>query len=151
SNARTDRAFDKQGTERRNTVRFRTITTVAIISLSVCQVARAHPAKKTNTSLSCDDAVTCRQYNERRAQMNDESMHAVGQSQREPRSRVHAVAKVTVQSSEAKSYDQTPHPALMEINITEAFTGDLDGESTVRALQVQRDDKSASLVSVQRF
>ncbi len=39
----------------------------------------------------------------------------------------------------------------MEINISETFTGDLDGESTVRALQVQGHDKSASMVSVQRF
>ena len=80
-----------------------------------------------------------------------ESIHAVGQSQTEPRTRVHAAAKVTLHSSEAESYDQTPHPALMEINIIETFTGDIDGESTVRALQVVRDDKSGSLVSVQRF
>jgi hypothetical protein len=39
----------------------------------------------------------------------------------------------------------------MEIQLTETFTGDIDGESTVRALQVLRDDHSASLVSVQRF
>lgn len=71
-----------------------------------------------------------------------ESIHAVGQSQTEPPTRVHAAAKVTVHSSEAESYDQTPHPALIEINIIETFTGDIDGESTVRALQVVRDDKS---------
>ena len=39
----------------------------------------------------------------------------------------------------------------MEIRITETFTGDIDGKSPVRALQVQRDDKSASQISVQRF
>ena len=39
----------------------------------------------------------------------------------------------------------------MEIHLSETFTGDIDGESTVRALHLQRDDKSASLVSVQRF
>jgi len=39
----------------------------------------------------------------------------------------------------------------MEIFLNETFTGDLDGESPVRALQVVRDDHSASLVSVQRF
>jgi hypothetical protein len=32
-----------------------------------------------------------------------------------------------------------------------SFIGDIDGESPVRALQVLRDDYSASLVSVQRF
>ena len=65
--------------------------------------------------------------------------------------RARAVAKITVQSSEAKPYDQTASPALMEIQISETFTGDIDGESTVRALQVLRDDRSASMVSMQRF
>jgi hypothetical protein len=50
--------------------------------------------------------------------------------------RARAVAKVTVQSSEAKPYDQTAGPALMEVSIRERFTGDIDGESTVRASQV---------------
>ena len=39
----------------------------------------------------------------------------------------------------------------MEIRLSETFTGDIEGESPVRALQVLRDDHSASLVSVQRF
>jgi len=65
--------------------------------------------------------------------------------------RARAEAKITVQSSEARPYDQTTGPALMEVRLSETFTGDIDGESTVRALQVLRDDRSASLVSVQRF
>ena len=65
--------------------------------------------------------------------------------------RTRATAKVTVQSSEVKPYDQTTSPALTEIHITETFSGDIDGESTVRALALQRDDKSASQVSMQRF
>jgi hypothetical protein len=65
--------------------------------------------------------------------------------------RAHVEAKITVQSSEAKPYDQTASPALMEIRLSETFTGGMDGESPVRALQVLRDDKSASLVSMQRF
>jgi hypothetical protein len=84
--------------------------------------------------------------------MNDhESIRAIGQSQREPRTGERARAKITVQSSEAKPYDQTASPALMEIHLSETFTGDIDGESPVRALQVLRDDKSACLVSMQRF
>jgi len=39
----------------------------------------------------------------------------------------------------------------MEIRLNETFTGDIDGESSVRALQVLNDDQSASLVSMQRF
>lgn len=68
-----------------------------------------------------------------------------------PRTRAHATAKVTLQSSEAQPYDQTSGPALMEIHLNEKFTGDIDGESPVRALQVLRSDRTASLVSVQRF
>jgi hypothetical protein len=54
------------------------------------------------------------------------------------RTRAHATAKVTVQSSEAQPYDQTSGPAIMEIHLNEKFTGDIDGESPVRALQVLR-------------
>ena len=75
----------------------------------------------------------------------------VAQSQTGPRTRARANAKMTVQSSEAKPYDQTASPELMEIRLSETFSGDIDGESPVRALQVLRDDKSATLVSVQRF
>ena len=68
-----------------------------------------------------------------------------------PTTRVGAEAKITVQNSEAKPYDQSASPALTEIRLRETFTGDIDGESTVRALQVQREDRYASLVSIQRF
>ena len=77
-----------------------------------------------------------------------EFTHAARQSPTKPRTR--AQAKITVLDSEAKPYDQTTSPALMEIRLNETFTGDIDGESTVRALQVLRDDRSASMVSMQR-
>lgn len=73
------------------------------------------------------------------------------QSETEHRTRTHAVAKITVQSSEAKPFNRMEGPILMEINISETFAGDIDGQSTVRALQVQGRDKSASMVSLQRF
>jgi hypothetical protein len=68
-----------------------------------------------------------------------------------PHTRARAEAKITVQSSEARPYDQTASPSLMEIHLSETFTGDINGESPVRALQVLREDRSASLVSVHRF
>jgi hypothetical protein len=68
-----------------------------------------------------------------------------------PHPHAHAESKISVHSSEAKPYDQTVSPALMEINISETFSGDIDGESTVRALEVRRNDHSSSLVSLQRF
>ena len=67
-----------------------------------------------------------------------------------PPAREHAAAKVTVASSAARPYDQTARPALIAISIKETFTGDIDGESTVRALEVRHDDRSASLISLQR-
>jgi len=54
--------------------------------------------------------------------------------------RARAKAKIAVHSSEAKPYDQTASPVLVEIHLRESFTGDIEGESPVRALQVIRDD-----------
>lgn len=68
-----------------------------------------------------------------------------------PRTRTRAVAKVTVQSSEAIPYDQTASPALFEVRLSETFSGSIDGVSPVRALEIRHDDRSASLISVQRF
>jgi hypothetical protein len=87
-----------------------------------------------------------------RLQMNDhKSIQAIEQSRTIPPGSTHAQAKITVHSSEAKPYDQTVNPALLEINLIERFAGDIEGESTVRALQVQGNPQSASLVSMQRF
>ena len=65
--------------------------------------------------------------------------------------RTRAQATITVHGSQAEPYDQTAGPTLVEIRLDETFAGDIDGESPVRALQVRRDDRSASLVSMQRF
>jgi Protein of unknown function (DUF3224) len=72
-------------------------------------------------------------------------------SPRAKEQRTRARAKIAVHSFEAKPYGQTASPALMEVRLSETFTGDIEGESPVRALQVLREDQSASLVSVQRF
>ena len=68
-----------------------------------------------------------------------------------PLTRTRAKATISVRSSEATTYDQTVSPVLMEVRLSERFTGDIDGDSPVRAFQVMRGDRSASLVSVQRF
>jgi len=65
--------------------------------------------------------------------------------------RARAEARITVERSEAETYDQSANPALTEIRLSETFSGDIAGESSVRALQVRSDDRSASMVSVQRF
>ena len=64
--------------------------------------------------------------------------------------RMRAAATVTVQRSEAKPFDETESPALSVVAIEETFTGDIDGKSSVRALQVRRGDGFVSMVSMQR-
>lgn len=80
-----------------------------------------------------------------------ESKMDTKQTQTQPRAVTRAVAKVAVQGSENKPYDQTANPTLVDVRLHETFTGDIVGESPVRALQVLRADRSASLVSLQRF
>ena len=62
------------------------------------------------------------------------------------------LAKMTirVQKSDAKPYDQTVQPELLEVHLTETFAGDIEGESAVRALQIKRDEHVASMISLQR-
>jgi hypothetical protein len=81
--------------------------------------------------------------------MNEQqSTHTREQSPTKSRARTRAEAKITVESSEAMPYDQTASPALMEIRLTETFTGDIDGVSPVRALQVLHDDLNRPASSV---
>jgi len=62
-----------------------------------------------------------------------------------------AKAKITVESSEAKPYDETAQPGLVYVRLRETFSGDMEGSSPVRALEVRGADRRATLVSVQRF
>jgi Protein of unknown function (DUF3224) len=78
--------------------------------------------------------------------MHNEAPHRADAS-----TRSRAAAKIEVKSTDAQPYDQTTSPSLMEIRISETFSGDIEGESMVRALQVRRDDRSACMVSIQRF
>lgn len=68
-----------------------------------------------------------------------------------PRPRAHAEAEITVHGSEARPYDQSASPALIEIHLSERFAGAIDGESTVRALETRREDRTATMVSMQRL
>lgn len=103
----------------------RTIATLTIFCLSTVLVASARSAKGTDMKTA--------------------------QSHTQPPVRTHAEARITVHNSEAKPYDQTASPALLEISLNETFAGDIDGESAVRALEVRHEGQSASLVSLQRF
>jgi hypothetical protein len=67
----------------------------------------------------------------------------------DPRPRNHAVSKILVRHSEIERYDDAA-PALAMIRIEETFTGDIEADSPVRALQRPREDGSATQVSLQR-
>src|SRR5947199_6622427 len=82
---------------------------------------------------------------------NHNSNPGTEESRTQLHQRTHAEAKITVHNSEAKPFDPPAKPALMEITLSETFVGDIDGESSVRAVQVLRDDHSSSMVSMQRF
>jgi hypothetical protein len=64
--------------------------------------------------------------------------------------RTHAEATIAVTQSTATPFETGEGPALSEVRIEETFTGDIEAQSTVRALEVRRDDRSARLVSLQR-
>jgi hypothetical protein len=110
-------------------MRLRTIAKNAIVCLGLLQAASA----QTGTAA------------------NDGTLHPADQPQADPHAHARAQAKITVQNSEAKPYDQGASPVLLEISMNETFTGDIEGQSPVRALQVKRDDRSAFLVSMQKF
>lgn len=61
-----------------------------------------------------------------------------------------ALAKITVQHSEAEPFDQSSSPVLIAIRLTERFSGDIEAFSIAHALQVRYDDRSARMVSLQR-
>jgi len=67
-----------------------------------------------------------------------------------PPTRTHAEAKIVVRHSEIERYDDNATSTLAEIRIEENFTGDIEADSPVRALQMQRADGSATQVSLQR-
>ena len=62
-----------------------------------------------------------------------------------------ATAKIKVHSYEPQTYQDTGGGTdLVEIHVTEAFHGDIEGEGAVRFLQALRADGSASFVGIER-
>jgi hypothetical protein len=66
-------------------------------------------------------------------------------------SRTRANGRIEVKTYEPKPYDKNPDgPDLVEIHVTETFSGDIEGEGLVRFLQAVRADGSASFVGIER-
>lgn len=62
-----------------------------------------------------------------------------------------AIGKIEVKTYESVSYvEPKDGPKLNEIRVSETFTGDVQGEGTVRFLQALRADGSASYCGIER-
>ena len=77
----------------------------------------------------------------------------MGNPQREPMSSAarRATAEVTVNDTRRKKFAAIAGVELVELVLQETFTGEIEGESEVRALQAVRSDRSVSQVSMQTF
>jgi Protein of unknown function (DUF3224) len=65
--------------------------------------------------------------------------------------RTSAAAKIEVHTYQPQTYDDSDGGTdLVEINVTEAFHGGIEGEGVVRFLQAIRADGSASFVGIER-
>jgi len=62
----------------------------------------------------------------------------------------HAKATIRVHESHAEPFDETAAPPLAILAIRETFEGDIQGESTVRALQVGHEGGTVHMASLQR-
>jgi hypothetical protein len=66
-------------------------------------------------------------------------------------SKTHATGRIDVKTYEPQPYEEVDGgPNLVEIHVTETFSGDIEGEGVVRFLQAVRDDGSASFVGIER-
>lgn len=66
-------------------------------------------------------------------------------------SKTHATGRIEVKTYEPQPYEEIDDgPNLVEIRVTETFSGDIEGEGAVRFLQAVREDGSASFVGIER-
>jgi Protein of unknown function (DUF3224) len=63
----------------------------------------------------------------------------------------HAGGRIEVQTYDPQPYEEVDGgPNLVEVHVTETFSGDIEGQGEVRFLQAVRDDGSASFVGIER-
>ncbi len=63
----------------------------------------------------------------------------------------HATGQIEVKTYQPAAFDQQPDgPGLVEIEVTEQFSGEIQGEGQVRFIQAARPDGSASFVGIER-
>jgi hypothetical protein len=63
----------------------------------------------------------------------------------------HATGRTAVKTYEPKLFDELPGgPSLVDIHVTETFSGDIEGDGFVHVVQAARPDGSASFVGIER-
>lgn len=63
----------------------------------------------------------------------------------------HATGRTEVTAYVPTRFDEPEDgPALVEVQLTETFTGDIEGEGTARVIQAARKDGSATFVTIER-
>jgi hypothetical protein len=63
----------------------------------------------------------------------------------------HAIGRTDVKTYSPTSFDEIADgPSLLEIQVTETFSGDIQGDGTVRVIQAARKDGTASFVGIER-
>src|SRR5262249_5911298 len=63
----------------------------------------------------------------------------------------HATGHIDVASYDPKTYEEVDAgPNLVEVHVTETFSGDIEGTGVVRFLQAMRKDGSATFVGIER-
>jgi hypothetical protein len=66
-------------------------------------------------------------------------------------SKTHATGRIDVKTYEPQPYEEADDgPNLIEIHVSETFSGDIEGEGVARFLQAVRKDESASFVGIER-
>ena len=67
------------------------------------------------------------------------------------RERTHAIGRIDVAGYDPRTYEEVEVGAnLVEIHVTETFTGDIAGTGVARFLQAMRKDGSASFAGIER-
>jgi uncharacterized protein DUF3224 len=65
--------------------------------------------------------------------------------------KTHASGRIDVQTYGPRPYEEVDEgPNLVEIHVSETFSGDIEGQGVVRFLQAVRKDGSASFVGIER-
>jgi hypothetical protein len=68
-----------------------------------------------------------------------------------PTQRTHATGRIDVATYDPQTYEEVDAgPSLVEIHVSETFTGDIEGTGVVRFLQAMQSDGSASFVGIER-